>query len=84
MKPEPTCLKCGKKLNDFTAMKRDTLPMSGDLSVCLYCNAVAVFTGNGLDLRPLTTDEAGEVADLSELKKAQLVVEAVHKKKSGP
>lgn len=34
---------------------------AGDVSICLYCGAVALFTGNGIELRHPTDVELIEI-----------------------
>lgn len=58
VKADPKCLKCDAKLDDFASLNQaGTLPRENDISVCLYCGNVAIFTGNSMDLRPLTPEE---------------------------
>jgi hypothetical protein len=38
-------------------------PEAGDYSVCLYCNYICVFTGNGLETRKPTKDELLEAVN---------------------
>lgn len=60
-KPAPGCVECGNRNDDFTAINNDTKPHVGAISICVYCGHVAVFTGDGLTLRELTSDERPEV-----------------------
>lgn len=55
---DPRCFDCNEKLDGFTATDDDApIPEAGAVSVCLYCGAVAIFTGNGLERREPTDDE---------------------------
>jgi len=54
--PAVTC-KCGKKLDAATtAARRDRKVKPGDLSVCVYCGNVSIFTDD-MRLRDITTEE---------------------------
>ena len=62
MKP---CERCGAELDAATDPIDETAaPAAGDASVCLYCGNLAVFTGNGLELRrPTEAERAGLYLD---------------------
>lgn len=55
------CAVCGADLNDATCLSSTAAPAAGDVSVCLYCGNVAVFTGDGVALRQATAAELGEL-----------------------
>ena len=59
--PAPGCVECGERNDDFTAINTDAKPSEGAISICAYCGHVAMFTGDGLVLRELTTYEHAEV-----------------------
>ncbi len=40
----PTCPKCGKELDGYTALDPGTAPKPGDVSLCFYCGALLKFT----------------------------------------
>jgi hypothetical protein len=51
------CLKCGEVLDRVTSsglLDRE-IPLPGDISICLYCSDIAIFTSSGL--RPPGEDE---------------------------
>jgi hypothetical protein len=50
------CLSCGEHIDMTTGVNCDNGPVSGDLSVCIYCGHVATFN-NDLCLRELTAEE---------------------------
>ena len=52
------CLECGHHLNGATSMEdQHILPNEGDISVCLYCATVAMFTDANGALRKIGNDE---------------------------
>lgn len=60
------CPACGR-WNDHAAMvnqQQPVMPNAGDLSVCIGCAAINVFTGYGLEVRSPTTDELGHALTL--------------------
>jgi hypothetical protein len=60
--PASACPTCGR-VNDATtrAAAGRPDPRRGDVSVCLYCAGVAIFTGHALDVRPLEPGETHAV-----------------------
>jgi hypothetical protein len=72
-RPIPKCLKCGSELDDFMPIKVGMLPKEGDVSVCLYCGSIAIYTGN-LDLREATEKEMAEAEKLRDLRLALIVI----------
>lgn len=53
---EPQCPKCRAKLDGASGIDYEDRPEDGDVSVCVYCYALLVYTPE-LDLRQLTLDE---------------------------
>ena len=55
----PRCLnpECNQKLDNFTGVAGAELPTEGAAAVCLYCSDIALYTGNGLELRRPTPEE---------------------------
>lgn len=53
------CPSCGNVLDGATEVHGSDAspPGEGDLSICVYCSALSVFTGIGLDKRKPTKDE---------------------------
>jgi hypothetical protein len=54
------CLSCGAA-NDAATGINAYVPSAGDVSICLYCAALAVFTGEGLAIRAATPAELEEI-----------------------
>lgn len=72
----PGCWSCGSPNDDFTGIG-DTdlgLPDEGAISICAYCGAVAVFTGQALLVRKPT---AGELADVMANTTARRAIQAI-------
>jgi hypothetical protein len=64
------CFKCDKELDDFRSTTGGVIPKAGDVSICLYCSNVAIYTGNLIDIRPATPEELVEILDSPEIQKA--------------
>ena len=62
-KSKVRCLKCKEPFDGFTRfdgtglVKERETPPEGAASVCIYCGHVAIFTGNGLEIRAATENE---------------------------
>jgi hypothetical protein len=64
------CLTCGEKINGAMEMQGTAAkPSPGDLSLCMYCGALAIFTSDGI--RKPTPEEAHELADREDVIEAQ-------------
>lgn len=50
------CPDCGAVIEMATAVD-ESVPAAGDVSICLACRSLGVFTGNGLEVRRPTADE---------------------------
>jgi hypothetical protein len=60
--PDLSCERCGADLDDATAADgSDDTPGPGDVSACLYCGNLTVFTGVGLARRQPSADELTEL-----------------------
>lgn len=71
------CPHCERELDAASAMDGGPQrPEAGDLSVCLYCAGVSVFTGEGLIKRLPTKAELAEIDGDSRIAAAQRVVRA--------
>jgi hypothetical protein len=72
--PVSICISCGKPNDSFTAVsdRYSKRPKSGDISICLYCGHVAIYSDD-LTLRELTSDEIREIAGHPLLLRAQKV-----------
>jgi hypothetical protein len=57
------CLKCGEELDDFSSTTGGVIPKAGDVSICLYCSNIAIYTGNLMDIRPATSEELAEISN---------------------
>lgn len=55
--PEQVCHGCGYKPDRATDAFGDAVPKAGDVSICLSCGELAVFTKD-LTLRPPTEEES--------------------------
>jgi hypothetical protein len=55
--PNTDCPHCGNESDDYTVVRGAQAPSAGDVSVCLYCSCVSVFTGEGLVKRKPTAEE---------------------------
>lgn len=70
---KPYCPNCGELLQGFsTVTDEDSIPVDGDVSICLYCQAVSLFNSD-LSLRAPTEQDILELP-LLEIGKAQKVV----------
>jgi len=54
--PATMCAACGKRLDGATSTFRPGLPSEGDISVCAYCQNIAVYRADQT-LRPMTARE---------------------------
>jgi len=54
------CLACGKDLDGAMNVDDTRGPQEGDVSICIYCGTLSVFTKD-IDLRPMTFEEEYEV-----------------------
>jgi hypothetical protein len=55
--PASPCWQCGAIIDGATTFA-SRMPKPGDVSVCVYCSALAVYTAHGL--RRMTKDERDE------------------------
>lgn len=71
------CLACGTLIDAHRAADLSgNCPKTGDVSVCLYCVNIAIFTNTGL--RELTADERESVLADEELNRAVIAVREMH------
>jgi hypothetical protein len=54
--PELRCVACNSKLNTKSDERRNHRPMSGDYTICIYCDELMAFTDD-LTLRGTTEEE---------------------------
>jgi hypothetical protein len=59
--PQCACLDCGKSLDAATSIFCDARPTAADITICIYCGHIMMFT-NGLALRNPTREEQIEIA----------------------
>lgn len=52
-----TCFSCGHHFDAATGLEGAFTPNAGDASICIRCGGLAVFTGEGLEIRAATDDE---------------------------
>ena len=45
---EIRCFTCNSQIPETSDLFGDHVPEEGDISLCLYCGAVAIFAGSGL------------------------------------
>jgi len=57
---EPSCSRCGMKLDGATNVSGQGAPDDGDYSFCIYCGNWSIFEGGML--RPPTSGEAMAIA----------------------
>lgn len=70
----PACPYCGAELTGAIAMTPRIYPRDGDVSVCLHCAAVGVFTGRGYLVRRPTRDELRDIIAEPEVQRAVAAV----------
>jgi hypothetical protein len=59
--PQCACLDCSKSLDGAMSIFCDARPTVGDITICIYCGHIMVFT-NGLALRNPTRGEQIKIA----------------------
>jgi hypothetical protein len=59
--PQCACLDCGKNLDAAMSIFCDARPTGDDITICMYCGHIMVFT-NGLVLRNPTREEQIKIA----------------------
>lgn len=71
----PTCVACGHSVEAATMLgSGGDLPNDGDVSVCLYCGHVAIFTGQGVEIREPTDEEREYIESNAEVQAAVALV----------
>lgn len=71
------CLRCKAALPCATSLTElGARPSAGDVSICLYCGNIAVFTGRGVELRTPTFDELAELASDPDVRRTVNAVRA--------
>lgn len=71
--PVVKCLRCGHKIDAATDVGHGAVPTEGDVSVCLHCGALAIFSKD-LTLREPTPEERLEASLHPDVIKAQLYI----------
>lgn len=74
--PETTCPVCGKILDGASTMSSGGRPKGGDISVCIYCARVLVFTDT-LELRKPTPAEYTTFMQMPEVRRTVSAVKQV-------
>ncbi len=67
--PSATCPSCGKKLDAATTFDEDVEPSPGDVTICLGCQDILIFTEELGLRRP--TDQELETLPLLEISQMQ-------------
>ena len=70
-----SCPSCGKKLDAATHPTEDVAPLPGDVTICLCCQDILIFTEDLGLRRP--TDQELETLPLLEISRIQRVLTAV-------
>ena len=65
IEPGPPCRSCGKELSGAFAINGINAPKDGDVSICVYCGCVSIFT-DGSCFREPTDEEINELMDQPE------------------
>lgn len=66
------CFRCGRHLDASTATtRRGGPPHEGDVSICFYCAAPAIFTGRGVEIRRPTARELLEITNDPEIERVR-------------
>jgi len=76
---EQRCPSCATPLDGATSVGHGHRPNAGDVTVCIYCGAILIFTARG-GLRPPTPDERAELAADPTVQRAVKAVAVVHRK----
>jgi hypothetical protein len=76
---KPACPSCGKTIDGVTGVDHEHQPKPGDLSVCLYCEALMFFT-EGMGVRAATPEESEEIHRNPMLKRTLEVIREIRKK----
>lgn len=58
--PKSACITCGAKFTVASDVQGDNSPVTGDVSVCLYCGEIAIFDERMM-LRSITESEICEL-----------------------
>lgn len=64
--PKSYCWRCHQKLDGATNVAGNRMPRQGDLSVCKYCYAIAIYRPD-LTLRKLTEIESQQLLENKDL-----------------
>lgn len=80
----PICPTCETPLSGFTAVKDGTMPTDGDISICVYCNAVNQFVIKGTLIKLVEIDpDVLERLDFPQLQKANKIVAGFRERYKG-
>lgn len=81
---KPACLQCGLVLDGAAQVgdyPDDRKPREGDLSICVKCSALAVYTGDGI--REMTVDERFMAIESPQVQMAIRAIKSMHAKERG-
>lgn len=74
--PISTCRKCGRR-NDCASGTDGARPTPGDVSICIQCGEVSLFT-DAFDLREPTPEEADEIARDPVVTRFRMAIASAH------
>lgn len=80
---ETRCMRCDTALDAATPIDHDSAPTPGDVSICLVCNHIAVFTRSG-KLREPRSDELRVIMADQRIITARGAVTLLHLKEEKP
>jgi hypothetical protein len=72
--PAQQCADCGVRNDAYCGANTAERPTAGAISICAYCAHLAMFTGDGLQVRELTDDELADIEADPEVHAAQMRV----------
>lgn len=70
--PVQQCWKCGYKFDSMTCATSDHKPKEGNVSMCIACGALAIYTKE-MQLRKPTDEENAQVSNVPVLVTAQIL-----------
>lgn len=70
------CTSCGERLTGAAATQQEP-PKQDDVSLCVYCGAINIFTGKGLELRAPTQEEKLTAEGDPDVMLARILIEQI-------
>jgi hypothetical protein len=77
--PENVCVRCGYQQDSASDFLRKATPKAGDVSLCMKCGHVAIFT-EALTLREPTEEEGAEIRRIPFVQEAQQGIWEMHER----